>query len=239
MNKLKFENLVLNYYPGAVGDMLMSALLETDAKLNDVNRTNLPSIHYKMKFIEKFFIEESRKQDPATQWDSADKDSICDALLHEEHKFPQSCHYICCLEKHHIARLAQRYKIYQIMVEPKHYRLVEFFKTLKTSYAVYNNIDELKQGLKLSQDVKTIKRIHMYHTMAQGNLDVLIPLSFDRLFFEPFEDFTMLYKELRGKEPNMEKFKKKIDQSINLPKYMNIFGQDVEIDIENFTINKV
>jgi hypothetical protein len=75
--------------------------------------------------------------------------------------------------------------------------------------------------------------------MAQDNLDVLIPLSFDRLFFDPFEDFTMLYKELKGEEPNMEKFKKKIDQSINLPKYMNIFGQDVEIDIENFTINKV
>ena len=228
-NLREFDHLIFNYYPGAAGDLLLSALLDMDLSLNHAHRNCLPTSLYQVKGFEK-----TRDNIPY-KWTKDDKDWFCGELLQRDMFLPQSCHFVSFLDAEHLERVSKMYRIYQIIVEPEHRHKVEFLNVIKNAPGNHSNIEKLTRAVKPI----SIRYINEYHTVTDKAVDYLIPLSFHKLFHAPFEDFRMLYYTLRNKDPNLESYQSRIDQSLNLPKYLNIYGKDIEIDIENYDLKIV
>ena len=208
---------------------MLSALLDMDLSLNHAHRNSLPTSLYQIKGFEK-----TRDNRPY-KWTKDDKDWFCGELLQRDLFLPQSCHFVSFLDAEHLERVSKMYRIYQIIVEPEHRLKVEFLNMIKNAPGNHSNIAELMQKASLM----STRYIDEYHALTDKTIDHLIPLSFHRLFHAPFEDFRMLYYILRHKDPDLEAYQKHIDQSLNLPKYLNIFDRDIEIDIENYEIKVI
>jgi hypothetical protein len=225
-NLRDFDHLIFNYYPGAAGDLLLSALLDLDLSLNHAHRNSLPTSLYQIKGFEK-----TRDNRPY-KWEAADKDWFCDQLIQRNMRVPQSCHFVSFLDAEHLDRVNEMYKIYQIIVEPELRMQVEFFNIIKNAPGNHNNIEQLQQKVNLM----STRNIDNYHRIAARTLDKVNVLSFQKLFYPPFDDFRMLYNNIRRKEPDLIAYQRRTKHSLNLPEYLNIFGRDIEIDIENYKI---
>ena len=219
-----FNHLIFNYYPGAAGDLLVSALLDMDLSLNQAHRNCLPYSLYQIKSFE--------KTHKPYHWDRSNKDWFCDELIRRDMYMPQSCHYVSFLDSDHMKKVTEMYKVYQIMVEPKHRLKVEFFNFIKNAPGNNMGIEELQHKI----NTISTKFIDRYHQITSNVIDDLNVISFERLFYPPFDDFRMLYLELRKCEPDLEAYKKRTEKSLDLPRFLNVLGHDIEIDIENYSI---
>jgi hypothetical protein len=229
INLSDFNHLIFNYYPGAAGDLLLSALLDMDLNLNQVHRNILPNILYQIKGFEK-----TRNNRPY-KWDDADKAWIYEQLIERNIIMPQSCHFVSFLDSHQITQINKIFKIYQIWVEPEHRLKVEFFNLIKNAPGNYNEVSELYKKI----DLISTNVIDNYHDLTSKVVEQLNVISFQKLFYPPFDDFRMLYKKIRKKEPDLETYQKRTEKSLNLPKYIKLFDQDIEIDIENYKIKVI
>jgi hypothetical protein len=106
-----------------------------------------------------------------------------------------------------------------------------FFSFLKNRFIPAQNINDVKNIVKNYR-----KGGNGFHT----RYDELSRQKFTRcfeygtIFYPPYSGYIELYKEINGAEPDLVEYKRKLEQA-QVPRYINVAGADLEIDIENYT----
>ena len=74
-----------------------------------------------------------------------------------------------------------------------------------------------------------------YYKLSHENI---IPLDFKKIFYPPYEDYIRLYQEINESDPDIVLFEQRLKKS-ELPKTIELFDTVLEIDVENYTVNKL
>lgn len=230
--KNNYYNKIFNYQPGARGDFLLSSLLETELNLTATHRNELSKSCYKIKGAEKFDFSISRDSTRDTF------SKFFDYLSKTDFYFPQSCHYVSLLDASQLEILNEKFDIYQITVDPRYHRLISFFSHIKNNLAKVQTTEELDVFLdKFDGKINAFTRwAEWYH---QSSADKpCTRLSFEKLFYPPYDDYINLYVRLNGMMPDISVYKQRLLQA-ELPKTMTVLDTVLEIDVDNLTVKKL
>lgn len=225
------KNTILNYFPGARGDFLVSCLTNVDLNLDRYFKNVLPKSFSKIKGIEKqIVLSEVLAVDVSNDF--------CNQILSTHTPFIQPCHCVSRLSHDDLDKLVATHKIYQIIVRPEFYELIFLYTIIKNHFPKLQNKKELEYFLTCKQDHKVVflSEIKKYHDdIVHKNMTLL---DFKKIFYPPYEDYIRLYQEINESDPDISLFEQKLKQA-ELPNTIELFDTVLKIDLENYTIKKL
>jgi hypothetical protein len=228
----RFDDTIINYAPGARGEFLCRCLsgleLNMDEKFRNFNKEE--SYYYK-KIEGTFFDNTERKQFSIPE--SAEKNIYSSLMEHSTmNNLQTGGHYICYLQDHILLDLQNRYKIYQIVMDKEHQQEVIFYAFLKGGLHWSKDVDDLKE--KISNYKKGGRGFHEhYDSIARSK--PLRQINFGSLFYPPYTAYRELYLEINGVEPDLVEYDIN-NKRAQVPRFINIKGLDIEVDLDNYTL---
>lgn len=152
---------------------------------------------------------------------------------------PQTTHLVTLLSDEQLAVINDKFKIYQIIIEPEYYSLVAFLSIVKNNFEKVLNVSSLEKLISVFEKIhsETTSSVSEYHRLIEGK-SYYKKLSFHKLYYPPYEDYISLYEELNNRSPDIKEYETRLAQA-EMPRVLDILGVKIQVDIDNLTVKKL